>query len=182
MGLSVARPNPPDVLIIGTDPILSILVAIPWKLFRPKTKIVHWCFDLYPEAAIADGAVRPGSAAVRWLQRALRHAYRRCDLLVDIGPCMREALSEYHSQARTLTITPWALTEPSAALQVDPRERQSVFGNAALGLLYSGNFGRAHSDDEILQLARQVRGKSGGKLSISPSACVGTGRKNCAAR
>ena len=47
----------PDVLIIGSDPIFSVLVAIPWKIVRPKTKIVHWCFDLYPEAAIADGTL-----------------------------------------------------------------------------------------------------------------------------
>ena len=41
-------------LVVGTDPVLSILVAIPWKLIRPRVRIAHWCFDLYPEAAIAD--------------------------------------------------------------------------------------------------------------------------------
>jgi colanic acid biosynthesis glycosyl transferase WcaI len=157
---SLTRFRAPDVLIIGTDPILSVLVAIPWKLFRPKTKIIHWCFDLYPEAAIAAGALQANSAAVKWLQRLLTYAYRCCDLLLDIGPCMQELLSAYSAPTRTLTITPWALAEPSRELSVDARERKLVFGHAAFGLLYSGNFGRAHSYDEILELARAVRGKS----------------------
>jgi glycosyltransferase involved in cell wall biosynthesis len=36
--------------------------------------------------------------------------------------------------------------------------RQELFGNAKLALLYSGNFGRAHSYEEILALARKLRG------------------------
>src|SRR5437899_914416 len=41
--------NTPDVIIISTDPPLSVLVARFWKLVRARTRVVHWCFDLYPE-------------------------------------------------------------------------------------------------------------------------------------
>ena len=83
----------PDVLIVGTDPILSVLVALPWKLIRPRTRIIHWCFDLYPDAAEAGGLIQPGgwiSRIARWLTH---RAYRRCDDLVDIGACMRARLT-----------------------------------------------------------------------------------------
>jgi glycosyltransferase involved in cell wall biosynthesis len=40
----------------------------------------------------------------------------------------------------------------------DPAVRRELFGGAALGLLYSGNFGRAHSYEEFLALARHLRG------------------------
>jgi glycosyltransferase involved in cell wall biosynthesis len=36
-------------------------------------------------------------------------------------------------------------------------ERKAVFGDSQLALLYSGNFGRAHSFAELLAIARQMR-------------------------
>jgi colanic acid biosynthesis glycosyl transferase WcaI len=152
--------NPPELVLVGTDPILSVFVAIPWKLIRPRTKIVHWCFDLYPEAAIADGKFPGNGAVATILRRVLRAAYGRCDAIVDIGPCMRKLLATYGSAARVLTITPWALTEPAVELRPDTLERNAVFGHVKLALMYSGNFGRAHSFGEVLALARGVREQS----------------------
>ena len=157
---SAVRTRSVDLLIIGTDPILSVLVAIPWKLIRPQTKIVHWCFDLYPEAAIVDGALPNSRALKAILYRLLRSAYGCCDAIVDIGPCMRTLLKHYGSAARALTVTPWALTEPLAKLRPDTAERQAAFGDVKLALMYSGSFGRAHSYEEILSIARAVREKS----------------------
>ncbi len=146
----------PDVLIIGTDPILSVMTGLLWKAFRPKTKIAHWCFDLYPEAAMADGILRPGFA-LSLLQKLVRQAYKSMDLIVDIGDCMRKRLESYSSPARYVTLPPWALAEPNGALSIDLDQRELVFGKAKLGLLYSGTFGRAHSFSEILNLAREMR-------------------------
>jgi hypothetical protein len=149
----------PDVLLVGTDPVLSVLAAIPWRRLRPKVKIAHWAFDLYPEAAIADGILEERSSLVRALRRTLRVAYRSCDLLVDIGPCMRQRLDLYDSPARRETIVPWALSEPGRLLEPDPGVRRSLFGDARLALLYSGNFGRAHMHEPFLDLARRLRGE-----------------------
>jgi colanic acid biosynthesis glycosyl transferase WcaI len=148
----------PDVIIIGTDPILSLLAVRFWKLFRPRTIIMHWCFDLYPEAAIADGLFKSQGLAHRVIRWLLRPAYRDCDLLGDIGSCMRELLSAYKSPAKLVTLTPWALEEPNAPLRPDLDERKLLFGDAALALMYSGSFGRAHSYREILDLARLWQG------------------------
>ena len=146
----------PDVLIIGTDPILSVTAGLLWKALRPKTKIAHWCFDLYPEAAMADGMLRPG-IALSLLQKLMRQAYKSMDLIADIGDCMRKLLHAYSSPARCVTLPPWALAEPGKALSIDLDQRELVFGTAKLGLLYSGSFGRAHSFTEILALAREMR-------------------------
>jgi colanic acid biosynthesis glycosyl transferase WcaI len=150
--------QPPDVIIIGTDPILSLVAVRFWKFVRPRTLVVHWCFDLYPEAAIADGLLKPQGIADRLIRWLLRPAYRECDLLADIGYCMRARLASYETPAKLVTLTPWALEEPSAPLEPDLAERKLLFGNAALALMYSGSFGRAHSYQEILGLARLLRG------------------------
>lgn len=152
------RPGPaPDVLIVGTDPILSMLTAPVWKLLRPNTKIAHWCFDLYPEAAFSDGLLKRDGIAARLLGWALKRAYAACDLNVDIGPCMRGLLGTYASSAQPATLVPWALEEPAAVLRTAQAERAGIFGEAKLTLMYSGSFGRAHESPGILELARKLR-------------------------
>jgi glycosyltransferase involved in cell wall biosynthesis len=162
------EPEPPDVIVVGTDPVLGVLVARVVRRLRPSIKLAHWCFDLYPEAAIAEGMLPSGGAAARALAHLLAPAYRACDLVADIGPCMRERLDAYGHGARSrrgtppypraVTLTPWALVEPPAPVTADPEARRELFGDAALGLLYAGTFGRAHAHEAILALARQLRG------------------------
>ena len=146
-----------DVLIVGTDPIFGVVVARAWKMFRRTTKIVHWCFDLYPEAAIAGDLLRTDGKFVKTLCAILRKAYNACDVIVDIGECMRKRLDKYNPRAARETMTPWALEEIDRPVQTDQAERQALFGNAKLAILYSGTFGRGHSYELFLQLARRLR-------------------------
>lgn len=158
--LLALRPQPPSVIVVGTDPILSVTAAFAWKLIRPRARIVHWAFDLYPEAAYADGVLAPDSGAARLLEAVLRQAYGRCDALIDIGPCMRDRLARYGSAAITATIVPWALEEPAAVMPAAIEERSEIFGEARLAMLYSGNFGRAHTFEGFLEAGRHLRGQS----------------------
>jgi colanic acid biosynthesis glycosyl transferase WcaI len=91
----------------------------------------------------------------------MRSAYRRFDLLVDIGSCMRQRLMRYGSAAAADTIVPWALIEPERPSPSPPGERHELFADAKLGLLYSGSFGRAHSWRGIPELAEALRGRGG---------------------
>jgi colanic acid biosynthesis glycosyl transferase WcaI len=156
----------PDIVIVGTDPVLSPLIAIAWRFLRPGVLVAHWCFDLYPEAAVAAGLLDESSILTKSLKWTLRRAYRSCALVVDIGVCMRSRLEPYASGARQETIPPWALVEPEEPAAIDPTERQALFGGAPIGLLYSGSFGLAHSWHGIPELARILAPK-GGKVVFS---------------
>ena len=158
--LLALRPNPPAAVIVGTDPILSVAVSIIWKFIRPRTRILHWVFDLYPEAAYADGLLSPRSLSANLIERVLRHAYAACDAIVDIGPCMRRRLARYPSAARQETIVPWALEEPAEVLPISRLERDHVFGGTRMAMLYSGTFGRAHAYEGFLALAHALRAES----------------------
>jgi len=141
-----------DVLILGTDPPLSILAALSWRVFHRETRILHWCHDLFPEAAIADGMLSEESSAVRILRSILGRAYAACDSIIDLGPCMRRLLDRYPTGAERLTIMPWAIDEPAESLPARGPERARIFGDAHLALLYTGSLGRAHGYDAILDL------------------------------
>jgi len=182
-----------EVMVVGTDPVLGVLIAITWRLFRPRSRIVHWCHDLYPDAAVADGMIPETAAWIRLLRWMLGIAYRRCDVVADLGICMRERLQEAVGEAsanavatdgltrvladgrevrgdapestvadwwsgRYATLVPWSLVEPPQVVQPDTRIRHELFGEHHFGLLYSGNFGRAHCFESIIALARRLRG------------------------
>jgi glycosyltransferase involved in cell wall biosynthesis len=149
----------PDALVIGTDPIFSVLVALPWRLFHPRLRILHWCFDLYPEAATSAGLVSQDGLFLRGLRPLLQRAYRCCDVIGSLGVCMTRRLRVHGSELNIAELTPWALVEPSEPLAPDPPERRRLFGEARLTLLYSGTFGRAHACDQLIALARSVRGR-----------------------
>jgi glycosyltransferase involved in cell wall biosynthesis len=155
-----------DLVLMGTDPILSPAVSFLWRIVRPRVRFAHWCHDLYPEAAVAAGVMREGTPAVRIVKWLLGAAYRRQALIVDIGSCMRRLLNAYHPVARMETIPPWALVELPKPAAIDPGERQTLFGDARLGLLYSGVFGRAHTSEGLAELARALADR-GGRMVFS---------------
>ncbi len=153
------RRRAPDVVIVGTDPVLAVSLAGPLRRLRPRTRIAHWVFDVYPEAAVADGVLAPRAALASTLARAARSGYRACDLIVDLGPRMRERLEAHPSSARRVTIPPWALLEPDGMASPDAATRAALFGeDVALGLLHSGSFGRAHDSDQLAALAARLAG------------------------
>jgi colanic acid biosynthesis glycosyl transferase WcaI len=152
------RARRPDVVLVGTDPVLSVLVALPLKWLRPQIKVAHWAFDLYPEAAVAEGLLSPSGLGTRIARAFLRRAYNRCDLIADLGPCMQQRLRTYGNRLPLRTIVPWALSEQPVSQSGNAAAvRRRIFGDTKLALLYSGNLGRAHSFQEFLALARQTR-------------------------
>lgn len=147
----------PDVVLIGTDPVFAVAAAIPIKLFASKIRVAHWCFDLHPEAAIESGMISASNLITRIARLVMRTGYKQSDIIADLGPCMRTRLQRYGHQAREVELTPWALVEPHDRAKCNPGVRKELFGDATLALLYSGNFGEAHSYDEFLAVARSLR-------------------------
>jgi colanic acid biosynthesis glycosyl transferase WcaI len=155
-----------DAIIVGSDPAFSPALALGLRLAYPRAALVHWCFDLYPEAIQAEG----DSVAVRALTPVARQmmalSYRAFDSLVDLGPRMQARLGAYRSGATQETLVPWALAEAERVAAPDLAVRAELFGDAKLGLLYSGNLGRAHEFEPFLRLARACRARSGDAISF----------------
>jgi colanic acid biosynthesis glycosyl transferase WcaI len=169
---AAARLGPLDAIVIGSDPSFAASIAIPLRAARPRTPLLHWCFDVFPDAVEAEwtGRTRLLSPPARAVMSA---AYRRCDVVVDIGPCMRERLERYGGSPRRETLTPWALVEPEHPAEPDPAIRRELFGDAQLGLLYGGSMSRPHDFESLLALARALRARAGNAVALC-FACTGT--------
>jgi colanic acid biosynthesis glycosyl transferase WcaI len=159
-----------DAIVIGSDPAFAPLMALGLRAAFPSTPIVHWCFDLYPEAIAAEGSGRARALAVGAARALMRLAYRRHDQLVDLGPAMGRRLARYEAGPAQETLVPWAHAEPGRAAPADPEARAALFPRARLGLLYSGTLGRAHDYASFLALARACRARSGDAIGVCFSA------------
>lgn len=160
--VAVVRMPKPAAFIVGSDPPLSQFLFPFLKLISPASRVIFWCFDLYPDALAADKPAGRRAILARVCARAMRFTYRYLDVCADIGPCMREKLAAYRPCGEAVTLTPWALVEPGSVREPDPVVRKQIFGDAALALLYSGNLGHAHDFADFLALARLLRERAPG--------------------
>ena len=164
----IARLGPFDAVVVGSDPAFSPLVGRGLRQLLPDAALVHWCFDLYPEAIAAE--MGDGNATVRTLvpaaRQLMRWGYGAYDALIDIGPRMQERLAGYGTGATQRTLVPWALAEPQSAAVADSRMRAELYPRAKLALLYSGTMGRAHDYRAFLELARACRMRSGDDVAL----------------
>ena len=80
---------------------------------------------------------------------------------------MRARLTPGDASVVRETLVPWALTVPAVSPRnPDPVIRRQLFGEAELGLLYSGTLGRAHDFTPFLKLARASRERSGDRVAF----------------
>jgi len=144
-----------DVVVSGSSPPCLLVVAtlLAW---RHRAKSVHWAMDVYPEIAEALGEVRDGVFA-RVLRTLMGWCYRRAALVVALDKDMAERLRLHGVNARLAR--PWVTgsrTQLTADGEVSPRRSSQAAPQPADSRepwtwLYSGNLGRAHEWETLLQ-------------------------------
>lgn len=129
----------PDVIVAGSSPpCLPVVAAALAK--RHGARLVLWAMDLYPELAIALGEI--GEGIVSCATGALmRRAYRLGEV-VAVDEDMRVFL--LNKGFESTVIAPWV---PG----VDEWEPAESVPGPVFQWLYSGNLGRAHEWETLLE-------------------------------
>jgi colanic acid biosynthesis glycosyl transferase WcaI len=148
-----------DTLIVKTDPpLLSIIAAPIAKLLA--VQLINWQQDIFPEVATRLGA-NPLPAwldgCLKWLRDA---SLRSARMNVLIGARMRDYL-----QSRGIPVSKLCVIENwSSAIQPRPPGMSVLRGRLALAdrcvVCYSGNLGRAHEFDTLLEAAKALKDSS----------------------
>lgn len=130
----------PDVVFSASSPPCLLMVATLLAA-RHRAKSVHWLMDMYPELAVALGEVKPGFIP-GVIGKLMGWAYRRTSLVAALDDDMAQRLKKYSVDAEI--IPPWVLQpfKPPAA-PVEPAPEWTW--------MYSGNLGRAHEWETLLQ-------------------------------
>lgn len=150
-----------DVVIALTTPPYALVAAVAHQVLHPRTRVVLWCHDVYPDAAEAFGTIRPGGFVSRTLRAASKRLMRRVDHVVAVDDAMlSRALTGYVRDGSPAgsVIPHW---EPIARF---PRGRRSKpwagYGDAALAdrfvVLHTGNFGVGYRAEGIADAAARL--------------------------
>lgn len=157
-----------DLLYVYHPP-LTISIPAYLLTLRRRVPMLYDVQDLWPEAGLAAGAIRPGF--LYWLMtKWARIIYDRADHLTVLAPEFKAGLVDAGiSPAKVSVIPNWtdeSCFEPKPAAGVRAR-----FGlpEEPFVVMYAGNFGSSHGVDVILEAARLLRDDSRILFALSGS-------------
>jgi glycosyltransferase involved in cell wall biosynthesis len=144
-----------DILIAKTDPpMLSIPLGLVARLKRAK--LVNWLQDVFPEVALNLGVGAKNGLFVSLLKILRNRSLKRAHTNVAIGERMAEALVSIGVEAERTRIIHNFVDDD--AISATPEFSQTLRTEWGIGaddfvIGYSGNLGRAHDLDTVLDAA-----------------------------
>lgn len=147
-----------DVVVTMTDPPMLLIVGSFLK-FLKGSRTIHWAQDLYPEVAEELGILRKGGVVAGILRKFSTQALGSHDLTIAVGRCMEKRLKLRGISRERMRIVPNAgIAEKIVPLPREGNAFRRAHGlEEALVVMYSGNMGRAHDFDPVLEAARQLQ-------------------------
>lgn len=168
MALEARRVARPSLILSLTDP--PLISALGVRLARRhRVPHVFWCQDLYPEVAEAAGVLDRFPETGRLLHRWADEVLRASEAVVVPGRDLQARLAGRMPQRRLPECIPnWP--EAAARPEPDPSgiaaiRRQLAPADGRL-MLYSGNLGRAHEFDTLLDAFGRIDASSRWHLAI----------------
>ncbi len=153
---------PIDAYLVLTTPPLIAAAPQLVSLGR-RTPVVTLVQDLYPDVAVALGAIKPNSIVQRTWEQATRLSLAYSTRVVALSNAMAGHIVAHGVPPDRIDVIPnWALSE----LEAPPRPTLGGRARLEYGLgerfvvMYSGNLGAGHSFDTVLAAARRLRERS----------------------
>ena len=150
------------VVVMSTPPLLVVSGLVARRL--TCNRLIFWVQDVYPEVALALGAIRQGPlcSILAWVSRK---ALQGADRVVTIGEVMTERLVAAGADPGKIDVVEnWA--DGSGLVRIpegEGRLRGEMGLNGRFVVLYSGNLGNAHdfsglemAIEQITQIRRDV--------------------------
>ena len=173
-----------DIIVAKTDPpMIGTLAGV--AAWSRGARLVTWVQDFYPEVAARLDVPLLNGPVGRLLAMLRDATLRRAEINVVIGDDMAALALARGASSRSLrVIANWAddlEIKPAPPARAALRERHDLQDVFIVG--YSGNLGRAHEYDTILEAADLLRGEKGLRfLQIGGGVCVAEMRKKLRAR
>ena len=157
-----------DIIIAKTDPPMLSVLAAPIARWR-GARLVNWLQDIFPEVAEQLGAGRRIPRPILSVLRTLRNrSLSRADANVVLGARMAERVRGFGvAWDKVGIIANWAdgeLVRPLAVADNPLRAEWNLTDRFIAG--YSGNLGRAHETEMMLDAMERTRSARIGWLFI----------------
>jgi glycosyltransferase involved in cell wall biosynthesis len=138
-----------DAVLSLTSPACLVVTA-SFVAGIHGAKHFHWSMDLYPDLGVHLGEFKEGRM-VRFFRFLMRHAYRNARRVITLDEDMRDYLQAHYEVDSTVV-------EPFPPEVIWPPVQKNPTGTRQW--LYSGNFGRAHEIEVLLQTQKRLEDRS----------------------
>lgn len=147
-----------QVIVVTNPPVLPVLVMIACRIRRARYYLlIH---DVYPDVLVACGLISRHSIAKKLIDCISSVVYRSSEQIIVLGRDMKARLNRTPglSPEKTVIIPNWGDTE-----LIRPANPMANPLLVSLGLestfviQYSGNMGRTHGLEDIVEAARLIR-------------------------
>ncbi len=148
-----------DLVIVITNPPVLPFFALLLKRLK-KIKLVVLIHDLYPEVLVATDLLTPHSPITKLGQRMNQLLFKNATQIITIGRDMAQRIYhylEYQHKEKIAIIPHWADLD-----LISPQFKESNLLLESLKLsdkfiiLYSGNMGRTHPLEDIIDVAKKL--------------------------
>lgn len=146
-----------DVVVVCTDPpLFSVLAAGVCRL--RGAKLVNWLHDLFPEVAISLGVIPEKRALARFLCWLRDLGLKSAAVNVVIGRRMSEYMDARGiPRTKVQAIANWADGQALVPVAREANPLRAAWGIGDKFVIgYSGNFGRAHEFETLLDAATRL--------------------------
>jgi len=150
-----------DTVVAKTDPpLISVVAAVAARL--RGARIVNWMQDVFPEAATALGVKGVGGWVGYLLQRCRDASLKRAVMNVALSEAMAAYLVERGAKRDRVCVIPnWADEEAIIPVPTERNRLRQQWGLAGKFVAgYSGNMGRAHEFETILDAIARLESEA----------------------
>jgi glycosyltransferase involved in cell wall biosynthesis len=159
----IFRSNDRPILVLTNPPFLPFACLVA-RVFRPKLRFTLLVFDVYPDTAIHLGMLAKHGWTAKIWEKLNILSFRAAKKVIVIGRCMRDVILA-KGQRAGLDLTSklefihiWA---DDQMIQDSEPQLPTVFRGRDLEdkfiVLYSGNMGRFHDVETILEAAVRLK-------------------------
>jgi glycosyltransferase involved in cell wall biosynthesis len=147
------------VMALTTPPLIGVVALIVGRI--RGMRVVALIQDVYPDVAVALGALKPGSLITQVFEWLSKFTLRGADRIVVLSECMRHRIAEragLDAAARIDVIHNWADGKhitPVAAASNPFAIEHGLDGKFVV--LFSGNIGQVNDFDTVLSAALLLR-------------------------
>lgn len=150
------------IMTLTTPPLIGLVALLIGRM--RGMRVIALVQDVYPDVAVALGALKANSLMTRLLDRLNRFVLRGTDRVIVLGECMRQLITEKMGQdkhSRIDVIHNWAdgaEIKPTSDQQ-NPFTAEHDLSNKFV-VLFSGNLGHVNEFATTLEAALLLRKRS----------------------
>lgn len=152
-----------DVIVALTTPPCIGWTAVLHRMLHPRTRLILWNMDCYPDVAERSDAIRRNGLLARFMRSRNKSIFKKLDHLVCLDHAMARHVCAQHARHNPdlpVTVIPnWERADffPQGDRPEPWTPPSSIDLEGRFVILYLGNAGYGHQFETVIEAAEQLK-------------------------